>query len=60
MSPPKPRCSQELESRPAAGPAAPADAGPPGVTLEEVAKHNKKDRWEAENGLLRKPFKTAR
>ncbi|CAJ1373427.1 unnamed protein product [Effrenium voratum] len=40
---------KELESRPAAGPAAPA--GPPGVTLEEVAKHNKKDdAWVVVNG----------
>eukprot|EP00438_Fugacium_kawagutii_P002481 Skav209074 [mRNA] locus=scaffold207:41430:48384:- [translate_table: standard] len=38
---------KELESRPAA--AAPVDAGPSGPTLEEVAKHNKKEprnpRW---------------
>ncbi|CAK9005557.1 unnamed protein product [Durusdinium trenchii] len=41
---------KELESRPAA--AAPAAAaGPPGVTMEEVAKHNKKDdAWLVVNG----------
>lgn len=40
---------KELESRPAA--AAPVDAGPPGVTMDEVAKHNKKeDAWVVING----------
>lgn len=40
---------KDLESRPAAAPV--ADAGPPGVTMEEVAKHNKKeDAWVVVNG----------
>ena len=40
---------KDLESRPAAAPA--ADAGPAGVTMEEVSKHNKKeDAWLVVNG----------
>ena len=42
---------KELETRPAAAAAPVADAGPPGVTLDEVAKHNKKeDAWVVING----------